>query len=44
MILYIIYDGRDFMRHMLYFREQPEQTDIDDLIYGDDTEVCTSAR
>ncbi len=32
------------MRCFMYIGEQTPQTDIDDLIYGDDTEICTSAR
>ena len=32
------------MGHILLSREQTAQTDIDDLIYGDENEICTSAR
>ncbi len=44
MILYIIFDRRSFMRPILYIREQAQQTDIDDLIYGDEPEASPSAR
>jgi hypothetical protein len=32
------------MRHFMYFRENTENRDIDDLIYGDEKEVGPSTR